>query len=70
MKKLILVAIAALLSFAAIAQNVQVTGTVTDATDGSPLIGASIVVKGTQTGVSTDVDGKYVISVPANATFE
>ncbi|MBO5804949.1 MAG: TonB-dependent receptor [Bacteroidales bacterium] len=70
MKKLILVAIAALLSFAAVAQNVQVSGTVTDAADGSPLIGASIIVKGTQTGASTDVDGKYTMSVPSNAVLQ
>ena len=70
MKKLILVAIAALLSLAAIAQNVQVSGVITDATDGSPLIGASVVVKGTQTGTSTDVDGRYAFQVPADAVLQ
>ncbi|MEI6275676.1 MAG: SusC/RagA family TonB-linked outer membrane protein [Prolixibacteraceae bacterium] len=47
------------------AQN-SITGTVTDDT-GSPLPGASVVVKGTTTGVITDFNGKFTLSVPANA---
>lgn len=50
------------------AQNVQITGTVTSAEDGEPLIGATIQAKGTGIGVATDFDGKYSISVPASAT--
>lgn len=45
----------------ALAQNKTVTGTVTDAL-GEPLIGASVLIKGTATGVITDLDGKYSIS--------
>jgi TonB-linked SusC/RagA family outer membrane protein len=41
----------------------QVTGTVTDGS-GNPIAGASVVVKGTTTGVMTDVSGRYSISVP------
>ena len=52
------------------AQNIQVSGTVTDATDGSALVGASVVVKGTLVGTSSDLDGKYTISAPAGATLE
>ena len=44
----------------------QVTGTVTDALDGSPIIGANIALKGTQTGVISDLDGNY--SIPVNST--
>jgi len=40
----------------------HVTGTVRDA-DGEPLPGVNVVVKGTLNGTSTDVDGKYAISV-------
>jgi TonB-dependent starch-binding outer membrane protein SusC len=53
---------------AAIAQNRTVSGTVTSAEDGSPLPGASITVKGTTTGTSTDADGKYSISVPTGSS--
>ena len=46
-----------------------VTGTITIADDGSPAIGASVVVKGTTLGAVTDIDGKFVLNgVPANAT--
>ena len=49
------------------AQNVKVSGTVSD--NAGPVVGASILVKGTTEGTITDVDGKYSISVPANATL-
>ena len=41
-----------------------ITGTVTDADSGEPLIGANIVIKGTSTGNVTDIDGTY--SLQAN----
>jgi TonB-linked SusC/RagA family outer membrane protein len=54
----------------AAAQQKTVTGTVTGAEDNLPVIGATVLVKGTSTGTATDVDGKYSISVPAGATLE
>lgn len=51
------------------AQNVEVTGTVSDG-NGDPIIGANVIIKGTTKGVSTDADGKYQISVSPNATLE
>ena len=56
-------------SLAAFAQVGNVTGTVTDASDGTTLPGASVVVKGTSQGTVTDVDGNYTISVTPNATL-
>lgn len=44
-----------------------VTGVVTDS-DGTPLIGANVYVKGTSLGTITDLDGSFSISVPDNAT--
>lgn len=38
----------------------KVTGTVTDI-QGNPLIGVAVIIKGTLTGVLTDVDGQYQI---------
>ena len=49
----------ALFSGALMAQT-KVTGTVTGS-DGMPLPGVSVVIKGTTRGVSTDFDGKYEI---------
>ena len=51
-----------LLGFSSI-QAQTVTGTITDATDGTALPGVNIVIKGTTTGVSSDFDGKYSIDV-------
>lgn len=42
---------------------VQVTGTVTD-TNGEPIIGASVVIKGTTMGTSTGIDGSYSLQIP------
>ncbi|HOZ16146.1 MAG TPA: TonB-dependent receptor [Tenuifilaceae bacterium] len=49
------------------AQTVRITGTVTSSEDGMPLPGVSVVVKGTTVGGATDANGKYELSVPANA---
>ena len=38
-----------------------ITGTITDASDGTPIIGANIVLKGKSTGVISDLDGNYSI---------
>jgi TonB-linked SusC/RagA family outer membrane protein len=48
----------------AMAQTVQISGTVTSSDDGSPLPGVTIFVKGTTLGTLTAPDGKYVLSVP------
>lgn len=45
-----------------------ITGTITDADTGDPLIGASILVVGTNVGVISDVDGSYSIELPDGAT--
>jgi len=45
------------------AQEKTVTGTVTTASDGLPLPGASVIVKGTTRGTQTDFDGEYSIKV-------
>ncbi|MDE6497637.1 MAG: TonB-dependent receptor plug domain-containing protein, partial [Muribaculaceae bacterium] len=56
-------------SLAASAQSLTVTGTVTSAADGEPLIGASVTVKGAKDGVTTDIDGNYTIKVNQGATL-
>lgn len=44
-----------------------INGRITDET-GSPLVGATVIVKGTTRGVATDVNGRYSIGLPAAAT--
>ena len=43
------------------AQTRTISGIVTDISDGLPLPGVSVVIKGTQTGTATDVNGRYTI---------
>ncbi|MDD2984790.1 TonB-dependent receptor [Flavobacterium sp.] len=43
------------------AQNIEIKGTVTESSSGQPLPGTSVVVKNTSKGVTTDLDGNYVI---------
>ncbi len=45
----------------------KITGKVTSAEDGSPLIGLSVVVKGTTVGTTTDLNGNYELTVPEDA---
>lgn len=49
--------------------KVKVSGTVLDTT-GEPLVGVGVVIKGTKTGVFTDIDGKFTITADANAVLE
>lgn len=51
------------------AQNINVKGSVSDKT-GEPVIGASVKVKGTNTGAITNVDGNYSINCSGNSTLE
>ncbi|MFT5999329.1 MAG: TonB-linked SusC/RagA family outer membrane protein [Neolewinella sp.] len=51
----------------ALVAQTAVTGTITDAENGDPLIGASILVAGTSTGTVTDFDGNFSLNVPADA---
>ncbi|MEQ6118015.1 TonB-dependent receptor [Reichenbachiella sp. MALMAid0571] len=52
--------------FLVIIQDIDITGKVTDETD-QGLPGASLVIKGTSMGTTTDIDGNYKLTVPDNA---
>ena len=56
---------------AAFAQDITVTGTVTDASTGDVIVGASVVLKGSTTEwTMTDDLGQYSLTVPANGVLE
>ena len=59
----------AFLGLSVFGQEIQITGKVTSAEDGSALPGVSVIIKGTSTGVSTDVDGNYSITASSDATL-
>ena len=51
----------------AYAQNIDVSGIVTDADNGEPMMGVSVAVMGTTRGTATDLDGRYSLSVPSGS---
>lgn len=57
-------------SFAALAQTKTVSGTIVD-DFGDPVLGANVIIVGTTTGVTTDIDGNFSLSgVPENAQLK
>lgn len=58
-----------LVSFHALAQNVKVTGKVTDFKTGESIPGVSITYKGTTTGVATSIDGAFSLNIPLKGTL-
>ena len=67
--KLFFLAMAMLVSSLAFGQNLTVTGVVKDASTGEGVPFASLQIKGTMTGTSSDLDGYYTISVPADGVL-
>ncbi|MBD2714771.1 SusC/RagA family TonB-linked outer membrane protein [Microvirga sp. STR05] len=50
------------------AQNREITGRVTDSSNGQGLPGVTVLVKGTSVGASTNADGSFSLSVPSSAS--
>ena len=67
--KFIITMLTVLIGVSALAQDVNVTGNVTDAVSGEGIPFASVHVKGTMAGVSTDSEGHYSIRVPSDGTL-
>lgn len=67
-RKLLVLTLLVPISFL-MAQNVRVTGTVTDASNGDPLPGVTVLVKGTTNGTITGINGEYDLSVPTGSTL-
>ena len=69
MRKLLLSLIAVLgVTCMGFAQNKTVSGTVTDDA-GNPIVGATVIVDGTNSGAMTNVDGQFTVMAPANGTL-
>ena len=67
--KLLIVLTAMLVCSVSYAQNITVTGVVTDSSTGQGVPFASLQLKGTMVGTSTDGDGLYTIDVPADGVL-
>lgn len=63
LQRRILLSLTLLFSMAGLFGQREITGTVTDLTDGSGLPGVNVVVKGTTRGAITDIDGNYSLSL-------
>ncbi len=70
MKKILFLFVCLLFAGSLWSQNIQITGLLTDTSDGQALPGVSVLVKGTKIATLTDVNGRYTITAPANATLE
>ena len=68
--KLFFSAMFVLIAVSLSAQNIRVSGTVRDAQTGEGVPFASVVIKGTMTGTSSDANGAYTLNVPANGTLD
>ena len=69
MKKISMFLILLLLTGVASAQGLRVEGIVTGSDDNLGIPGVAVLVKGTTTGVSTDMDGRYELTVPAGSVL-
>lgn len=70
MKRAILSAALLLSAIVAQAQSIAVHGTVLSKSDGSPLVGVTVICEALQTGTTTDLDGTFSFSVPEGATLK
>src|SRR4051812_13357971 len=68
MRSIITLLLLILISSAAFSQTGKVEGKVTDSKS-NPLAGVSVLVDGSKTGVSTDVDGRFVLSLTPGKTY-
>ena len=68
-KTLAVLAVGLAMPFFALAQNITVSGTVTDRS-GETVIGAAVMVVNSTNGAVTGVDGTYSLQVSPNATLE
>jgi TonB-linked SusC/RagA family outer membrane protein len=68
-KTLYLLLVALMLAGSLYAQNINVTGVVVDKKTGDPLIGATVLQKGSSNGTVTDLDGKFTFVMPSGSTL-
>ena len=69
MKRLLFLMAVSILSISFVQAQQEVRGRVTDARDGTPISGVSISVKGSNTGTSTNSEGRFVIRAASGATL-
>ena len=66
-KRLMMFLVGLFLSLGTALAQTEISGTVVSSEDGQPVVGASILVVGTQTGTATDIDGHFSMSAKAGS---
>lgn len=69
MNRILLTFLMGMVWLCAIGQTYTIKGTVSAVEDGEPLIGATVAVKGKSVGVTTDIDGNYIITLKGKTTL-
>ena len=69
MKRIFLLTVLCLFPILGMAQNITVTGLVSEASTNAPLPGASVIQKGTSNGANSDFDGNFSIDVPSGSVL-
>lgn len=64
----VILVLALLSNTVAVAQTHQIIGTVVDV-DGDPIVGATVIQKGTSNGMMTDIEGRFALEVPKGAVL-
>ncbi|BCS85294.1 SusC/RagA family TonB-linked outer membrane protein [Prevotella herbatica] len=67
-KRIVFCSVGVLLSLSLFAQNIKVHGVVKDES-GEPIIGATVIQKGTTNATVTDLDGNFIFMVPSTGTL-
>ncbi|MEM7656027.1 MAG: SusC/RagA family TonB-linked outer membrane protein [Bacteroidota bacterium] len=68
MKKYVLTFLLGVMCLSAAWAQRTISGSVSDADTGDPLIGVAVVIKGTTVGMFTNDEGRYALEIPDNAT--
>ena len=68
-RKVSLMLVALLLPLSLLFGQTQVSGVITDTDNGEPIIGATVIEKGTSNGTITGIDGRYTLTVASGATL-
>ncbi len=70
MRNILVVVLIVLMSGVVIGQNIDLQGVVYDATSKEALIGVNVIISGTTQGTTTDLDGRFTLSVDASDQIE
>lgn len=69
MKRILALLFFTFLSFIVVAQTAKIEGKVTDAKSGNPVAGVSVVIDGLKSGIATDVEGRFILTLTVGKKY-